>query len=116
MQNYQGTADYLWLIVGAEGNSPVQFGVETNSGVIYTGTTTSTVTSPVTVNLPSNLLTNSAAYTYRNKIFLCVGPPSAACMVASLVVGNHANEIDFMKLGSDTLYLFQMMVMLQLNS
>ena len=65
MQNYQGTTTRLQLVVSAEGSSSVQFGVETSSGVVYTGTTTAS--SPVTVNLPTSLLTNSPAYTYRNK-------------------------------------------------
>ena len=65
MQNLQGTASSLQLIVGAKNNSPTQFSVETSSGVLYKGTTTAT--RPVTVNLPLSLLTNSATYTYRNK-------------------------------------------------
>ena len=65
MQNYQGTTTRLQLVVSAEGSSPVQFGVETSSGVVYTGTTTAS--SPVTVNLPTSLQTNSASYTFRNK-------------------------------------------------
>ena len=65
MRNYQGTTTRLQLVVSAEGSSSVQFGVETSSGVVYTGTTTAS--SPVTVNLPTSLLANSATYTYRNK-------------------------------------------------
>ena len=65
MQNYQGTTTRLQLVVSAEGSSSVQFGVETSSGVVYTGTTTAS--SPVTVNLPTSLQTISGAYTYRNK-------------------------------------------------
>ena len=65
MQNYQGTETRLQLVVSAEGSSPVQFGVETFSGVVYTGTTTAS--SPVTISLPTSLQTNSAAYTSRNK-------------------------------------------------
>ena len=65
MKNYEGTVDYLRLVVSAEGSSSVQFSVETSSGVLYTGTTTAS--SPVTVNLPTSLVTNDATYTYRNK-------------------------------------------------
>ena len=65
MRNYQGTTDSLQLVVSAEGNSPVQFSVETSSGVGYTGTTTAS--SPVIVNLPIALVTDDATYTYRNK-------------------------------------------------
>ena len=64
MKNYQ-TSSHLQLVVSAEGSSPVQFSVETSSGVLYTGT--ATASSPVTVNLPTSLVTNDATYTYRNK-------------------------------------------------
>ena len=63
--NFVDKEPRLQLVVSAEGSSPVQFGVETSSGVVYTGTTTAS--SPVTVNLPTSLQTNSAAYTFRNK-------------------------------------------------
>ena len=69
MQNYEG---YWWqntlileMVVSTEGSSPVQFSVKTSYGVVYSGTTTAS--SPVTVNLPTNLLVYSASYTYRNK-------------------------------------------------
>ena len=65
MRNFEGKVSHLQLVVSAEGSSPVQFGVETSSGVVYTGTTTAS--SPVTVSLPTSLQTNSAAYTFRNK-------------------------------------------------
>ena len=39
--------------------------METSSGVLYTGT--ATASSPVTVSLPTSLVTNDATYTYRNK-------------------------------------------------
>ena len=65
MQNYHGNSDYLQLIVRAEGSSAVQFGVKTNTGVLYTGTTTAS--SPVTVNLPTTLYTASSNYANRNK-------------------------------------------------
>ena len=65
LRNYQGTTTRLQLVVSAEGSSQVQFGVDTSSGVVYTGTTTAS--SPVTVNLPTSLQTNSPTYTYRNK-------------------------------------------------
>ena len=65
MRNNAGTTTRLQLVVSAEGSSPVQFGVETSSGVVYTGSTTAS--SPVTVNLPTSLQTNSPTYTYRNK-------------------------------------------------
>ena len=61
---YQTTAR-LQLIISAKGNSSVEFSVETFRGVVYNGTTTTT--SPAIVNLPASLLTNSAAYMYRNK-------------------------------------------------
>ena len=66
MRNLGGTTTRLQLVVSAEGSSPVQFGVETSSGVVYTGTTC-TASSPVTVSLPTSLQTNSEAYTFRNK-------------------------------------------------
>ena len=65
MRNLGGTTTRLQLVVSAEGSSPVQFGVETSSGVVYTGTTTAS--SPVTISLPTSLQTNSEAYTFRNK-------------------------------------------------
>ena len=65
MRNFEGKVSHLQLVISAEGSSPVQFGVETSSGVVYTGTTTGS--SSVTVNLPTSLQTNSAAYTFRNK-------------------------------------------------
>ena len=65
MRNFEGKVSHLQLVVSAEGSSPVQFGVETSSGVVYTGTTTAS--SPITVSLPTSLQTNSAAYTFRNK-------------------------------------------------
>ena len=65
MPNLAGYQTRLQLVVSAEGSLPVQFGVETSSGVLYTGTTTAS--SPVTVNLPASLVTNDATYTYRNK-------------------------------------------------
>ena len=55
----------LQLVVSAEGSSPVQFVVETPSDEAYSGTTTAS--SPVTVNLPTSLVTNDATYTNRNK-------------------------------------------------
>ena len=65
MRNFEGKVSHLQLVVSGEGSSAVQFGVETSSGVVYTGTTTAS--SPVTVSLPTSLQTNSAAYTFRNK-------------------------------------------------
>ena len=65
MKNFQGTTTRLQLVVSAEGSSPVQFSVETSIGLMYTGTTTAS--SPVTVNLPTSFLVNSASYTYRDK-------------------------------------------------
>ena len=67
MKNYLSyqTTTYLQLIISAEGNSSVDFSVETFGGVLYNGTTTNT--SPVIVNLPTSLLVNSAAYIHRNK-------------------------------------------------
>ena len=40
MPNLAGYQTRLQLVVSAEGSLPVQFGVETSSGVLYTGTTT----------------------------------------------------------------------------
>ena len=69
MRNLAGNPWYntrmFKLVVSAEGSSPVQFNVETSSGVVYSGT--ATVSSPVTVNLPTSLLVNGVSYTYRNK-------------------------------------------------
>ena len=65
MRNYKGSIDYLRLVVKGVNSSPVQFSVETHSGVVYSGTTTAS--SPVTVNLPTSLVTNDATYTNRNK-------------------------------------------------
>ena len=63
--NFVDKEPRLQLVVSAEGSSPVQFGVETSSGVVYTGTTTAS--SPVTISLPTSLQTNSTAHTFRNK-------------------------------------------------
>ena len=65
MRNYRGTATHLQLVVSAEGSSPVQFSVETSIGLMYTGATTASI--PVTVNLPTSFVVNSASYTHRNK-------------------------------------------------
>ena len=65
MRNFGLRASRLQLVVSAEGSLPVQFGVETSSEVVYTGTTTAS--SPVTVNLPTSLLINNADYSSRNK-------------------------------------------------
>ena len=67
MRNYLSyqTSSQLQVVVSAESNRPVQFSVETSSGIVYSGTTTAS--SPVTVNLPTSLVTNDATYTNRNK-------------------------------------------------
>ena len=65
MPNAAGDQVYIRLVVSTEDKSSVQFNVETSSGVLYSGTTTAS--SPVTVNLPTSLVTNDATYTNRNK-------------------------------------------------
>ena len=65
MPNLAGDQIYIRLVVSTENKSPVQFSVKTYSGVVYSGTTTAS--SPVTVNLPTSLVTNDATYTNRNK-------------------------------------------------
>lgn len=59
-----GVTNYVKLLVGAEGNIPVQFSVENRNGLVYTGTTTAI--SPVTIDLPDSLVVNSATYSDRN--------------------------------------------------
>ena len=51
-------------MVSTDDSSPVQFGVERSSGVLYTGT--ATASSPVIVNLPTTLITNNNGYNYRS--------------------------------------------------
>ena len=64
-----GMMNYLFsdirLVVAGEDDSSIQFSVEIDSGVIYSGTTTAT--NPVVVNLPRTQSTTSSAYTDRNK-------------------------------------------------
>ena len=64
MRNYILKTSQLKLVVMTEGSSSVQFGVETSSGVVYTGTTTAS--SPVTVSISNSLQTDSGTYFYRN--------------------------------------------------
>ena len=64
MRNYIQTTSQLKLVVLTEDNLPVKVGVETSSGVVYTGTTTAS--SPVTVSISNSLQTNSGSYFYRN--------------------------------------------------
>ena len=65
MKNSDAAVGYLQLIVRAESSLPVHFNVETTSGMIYTGTTTAS--SPVAVNLTTNLQTFNSTYYNRDK-------------------------------------------------
>ena len=65
MRSYYYYTGNLHLVVQAETNTAVPFGVETESGEIYTGTTTAA--NPVTVLLPTSLSTQDGGYSNRNK-------------------------------------------------
>ena len=65
MSNYLGTTNALQLVVSTDSNSPVEFTVNRFSGEIYTGTTIAS--SPVTVSIPTTLVTNGNNYAHRNK-------------------------------------------------
>ena len=69
MKNYAGiwwqNTHILQLVVSTENSLPVQFSVETSNLLFYSGITT--ISSPVTVNLPISSLVFGASYTYRNK-------------------------------------------------
>ena len=64
MRSYYSYGNFR-IVVQAETNVAVPFGVETDSGEIYRGTTTAA--SPVTILLPTNLSTQDSSYSYRNK-------------------------------------------------
>ena len=88
MRNFGLRASRLQLVVSAEGSSLVQFGVETSSGVVYTGTTTAS--SPVTVNLPTSLLINNAHYSSRNKgvRVYTIGQGSVSVLIINFQTGS----------------------------
>ena len=95
MRNFGLRASRLQLVVSALGSSLVQFGVETSSGVVYTGTTTAS--SPVTVNLPTSLLINNADYSSRNKgvHVYTIGQGSVSVLIINYQTGSVGDYIAY---------------------
>ena len=95
MRNFGLRASRLQLVISAEGSSLVQFGVETSSGVVYTGTTTAS--NPVTVNLPTSLLINNADYSSRNKgvHVYTIGQGSVSVLIINFQTGSVGDYIAY---------------------
>lgn len=65
MRNYRGNTDEFLLYITTPSVSPVLFTIETSSGTFTSRSVTSSA--PVTISLPTSLVTNNALYSSRFK-------------------------------------------------